>query len=163
MKSLLKNLIWFPGILALILSASAVSAERPGNRSRDPEAMRARMEARMKFVQEQLNLSEAQQALLEAHRNRHRTAAREFHNSMRAVREDLKAELEKLELDMEKIYQLNSELKEIHGEMADHRLAGILEVREILTAEQFADFMKLTAKHRRGMGMGRGRHGPPGE
>jgi Spy/CpxP family protein refolding chaperone len=60
---------------------------------------------------------------------------------------------------MNRINRLHSETKKLHAEMADHRLEGILEVREILTPEQFSEFMELTGKHRRGKGM---RHGPDG-
>ena len=52
-------------------------------------------------------------------------------------REALRAELEKPKVDSGKAKSINEELKALHNKMAEQRLAGVLQVREILTAEQF--------------------------
>jgi hypothetical protein len=93
MKTKLKNLIYSAGIIGFILSATTVLAQPPGAPMRDPEAMKARMEAHMKRVQEQLNLSPEQQELLEAHKSTHREQMEVFHESIKTKREDFKTEL----------------------------------------------------------------------
>ena len=55
---------------------------------------------------------------------------------------------------MEKINKLNSELKVVYSDMQDKRLEGILEVRGILSPEQFAKFKGFTEKHSGGMKRG---------
>ena len=163
MKTTFKNLICSASIIGLILSASTVLAQPYGRDKRDPEVMKERREAHMQRIQEQLNLNEEQQELLEAHKAKHREAMKVFHEAIKTKRGELKTELEKQELDMDQIRKLHSEMKELDAKMADHRLEGILEVREILTPEQFTEFMKLTGKHKRGRGMRHGPLGPPAD
>ena len=50
-------------------------------------------------------------------------------------------ELQKDELNMGKITQLNNEIKISEAQALDHKLEGMLEVRKILTPEQFKKFM----------------------
>jgi Spy/CpxP family protein refolding chaperone len=59
-------------------------------------------------------------------------------------------------LDMAQINQFHTTLKDLHGRRADHRLEGILEVRKILTPEQFSEFMELMERHRPWKGKGHG-------
>ncbi|MDR4497721.1 MAG: hypothetical protein MRK02_07375 [Candidatus Scalindua sp.] len=44
---------------------------------------------------------------------------------------------------MEKINKIHSELKGLYSQKADHRLKGIIEVRKMLTSEQFKRFCEL--------------------
>ncbi len=44
---------------------------------------------------------------------------------------------------MEEIYKIHNGLKGLLSKKADHRLEGILEVRKILTTEQFRKFCEL--------------------
>ena len=99
------------GIAGLLLSVSTVFAQPPGPALKDPESMKTRMEARMKAMEQKLNLTEEQQKLLEANRIKHREQAEKFHESLKATREAMRAELEKPELNMDKINQLHSEEK----------------------------------------------------
>jgi Spy/CpxP family protein refolding chaperone len=115
------------------------------------------MESRMEAIQERLGLSEEQQELLEAHRTKQREAAQSLGESVQSSRESLRTELTKEDLNMENIDRLQAELKDLHARMADDRLEGMLEVRDILTPEQFAQFLELKG------GCGpkkRMRHGP---
>ena len=47
-------------------------------------------------------------------------------------------------LNIGKITQINNELKILSAQMLDRKLEGILEVRKILTPEQFKKFMTKT-------------------
>lgn len=103
-------------------------------------------EMRKKFkeeMEEKLGLSDAQQQKLQEHRNSHRDQAKQRFASIKELRNGLQTELEKEEFDVGKIRSIHEQLKSIKNEMADHRLEGILEVREILTAEQFKKFHEL--------------------
>ncbi len=146
-----RSLIGLIALLGVIVSAVPLHAGPPegGFGAKDPEAFRQRMEARREAIHRQLNLTDDQAARLEANRSEHRQEARKLREKMRAAREAFKSELEKEELDMEKITQLHNEQKTVQGQIADHRLEGILQVREILTPEQFKMFIELTGKHRR--------------
>lgn len=138
MKTNLKSLIYSLTIVGFVLSASTALAQ-PGFFKRDHD---------MKRMQEKLNLSAEQQELMNAHKANQREQMEEFHNRTKTTRGELKAELEKEELNMDTIDQIQSELKGLQATMADHRLEGTLEVRDILTPEQFSEFMELKGKHR---------------
>jgi Spy/CpxP family protein refolding chaperone len=111
-------------------------------------------------MEEDLGLSEAQKGLLAEHKIKQKEEARERRAVVRATREALREALGKAELETEKIDQLHAELKALHAEAADHRLEGMLGVREILTPDQFTAFMAL--KGERGRHMSRG-CGPCGQ
>ena len=139
-------------ILALLAVTSTADADsRRGS-------FEERKEARIKAIHERLHLSAEQEALLENHRARHRQEARDLRETVRATKEALRQELQQPEMDMAKVNQLHAYLKDLHGRRADHRLEGILEVRKILTPEQFSQFMELMGKHRSWKGK---RHGGP--
>ncbi len=129
-------------VVALVGFASVAHAE--GGR----DSYEARKAARIKAIQERLDLSAEQEALLESHRAKHRQEARQLRETVRITKEALREELQRPEMDMEKINQLHAHLKDLHGRRADHRLEGILEVRKILTPRQFSEFMELMEKHR---------------
>ena len=148
MKTKFKNLIYSLTIFGFVFSASTVLAQ-PGFFKRDHD---------MKRIQEMLNLSTEQQELMDVHKAKRREQMEAFHKSMMTTREAMKTELEKEEPNMDTINQIQSELKVLDATKADHRLEGILEVREILTPEQFSEFMELKGKHRGWKGK---RCGPP--
>ncbi len=130
---------------AILLSAGLALAQPPGmGNGMGKKEMRGKHEARRLEIQQQLQLSEAQQELLEEHRQNHRTQARELQQTLKTARRTLKEELQKPELDMTRVNQLSAQVKEGFGRLEDHRLAGVLEVRKILTPDQYVKFMRLT-------------------
>ncbi len=138
-----KQFVYSLGIVGVILLSSNVYSQPARDFPPGREAMREKMRAQMLEVFKQLDLNPEQEKQLNAHRKRHREEGKGLHKSIRAKREAMKEELQKQELDMEKIYKIHSELKDIQSNKADHRLEGILEVRKILTTEQFVKFMEL--------------------
>ena len=143
MKVNFKQFVYSLGIIGVMLLSSNVYSQHTGDFPPGREAMREKMRARMLEVFKQLDLSPEQEEQLNVHRKRHREQGKEIRESIRAKRETMKEELQKQNLDMEKINKIHSELKSMHSKKADHRLEGILEVRKILTTEQFAKFMEL--------------------
>jgi Spy/CpxP family protein refolding chaperone len=109
---------------------------RPGNR-----------DARIVEINQQLNLSPAQDRQLQEQRNKHEKERDELNEHIMVNKEELKKELQKPELQMEKINHLHSELKVLLGQREDQRLKHILEVRKILTPEQLKKFLELIERY----------------
>ncbi|MEW5896020.1 MAG: Spy/CpxP family protein refolding chaperone [Candidatus Omnitrophota bacterium] len=106
-------------------------------------------------VKEELGLDDVQQQKLDEHRAIHREQSRQYIELTKTLREQLKTELEKTDLDIAKIHSIHEQLKTINNQMADHRLEGILQVREILTAEQFNKFFELKERRKSRVGQKR--------
>jgi Spy/CpxP family protein refolding chaperone len=118
-----------------------------------------RGEGFMNRIQSQLNLTADQEKKLKQNREAHREVMKTLHEALRAQREALGAELEKTSFDMNRVKSIHEELKGIEARMADQRLSGILEVRQILTPEQFKKFGALTREAWKKGGV-RGDRGP---
>lgn len=142
----LRHIIYSAGIVGVMLLSSNVYPQPSEDHFNRHDQMREEMRAKMQEVFKQLDLSPEQEAQLQAHRKNHRGQKDEFRENLRAKREALRNELQKEELNMEEIYKIHNELKSLHAKKADHRLEGILEVRKILTAEQFRKFCELRKK-----------------
>jgi len=96
----------------------------------------------------QLNLTESQKKQLEANKIQHRAKMKSAREQMKSYREAFQQELMKPQLDMNKIHKLHNSLKALESQMADDRLNSILEVRTILTPQQFSEFAALLHKHK---------------
>lgn len=100
-----------------------------------------------KEIFESLGLSEEQKARLTENRKKFKESGKEAMEAIRKTREELKAEMSKPELDMNRVNQLHAQLKDQIIKREDARLANILEVRKILTPEQYKQFQdKMKAK-----------------
>ena len=99
-----------------------------------------RKEARHEHFYKELNLTDEQKKALEENKNKNREQMKALFEGMREKRTLIRQELQKDQLDMGKINQTQNELKALQSQMLDNRLAGILEVRKILTPEQFKKF-----------------------
>ena len=143
MNTGLRKFIYTLGIVAVMLLSTNAYSQPQGDRFNRSDEMREKMKARMLEAFKQLDLSPEQEEQLQAHRKNHRGQGREFRESLKAKKEAIRTELQKEELNMENIYKIHNELKGLLSNKADHRLEGILEVRKILTAEQFRKFCEL--------------------
>ncbi len=143
----LRQVIYSLSIIGLMLFSSNVYSQPREDRFNRPDEMRGemreKMRAKMQEVFKQLELSSEQQEQLQAHRKNYRGQAGQFRENMKAKKDAIRNELQKEELKMENVYKIHSELKDLLIQKADHRLEGILEVRKILTAEQFRKFCEL--------------------
>ncbi len=139
----LRQVIYSLGIVGVMLLTSNVYSQPQGDNFNRHEEIREKMKARMLEVFKQLDLSPEQEEQIQAHRKNHRGQGREFRENLRAKKEAIRNELQNEELNMEEIYRIHNELKGLLSTKADHRLEGILEVRKILTAEQFRKFCEL--------------------
>ncbi len=139
----LRKVIYTLGIIGVMLLTSNVYSQPQEDRFNRSDEMREKMKAKMLEVFKQLDLSPEQEKQIQTHRKNHRGQGREFREDMKAKKEAIRNELQKEELNMENVYTIHNELKDLLIQKADHRLEGILEVRKILTAEQFRKFCEL--------------------
>jgi Spy/CpxP family protein refolding chaperone len=111
-----------------------------------------RMGKKIQEIYAKLNLTDAQKKQLEDNKSKNFGQMKGNFGKMRAVKEALKAELMKSDLDTPKINELQSQLKAMQAEMTDRRLNSLIEVREILTPEQFTKFTALMEERKRERG-----------
>jgi Spy/CpxP family protein refolding chaperone len=130
-----KYAVIFLGFLVCVPSAYA-------QKKHDP----AKKEAAIQKVLQQLNLTDDQNEKLKEHRIKHRKKAKQLSGDIRAKRKELAEELKKSEPNTKEVKQIHSELKKLKAKKEDHRLDGILEVRKILTTEQYSKFIELRGK-----------------
>jgi periplasmic protein CpxP/Spy len=142
---------------ALFLAAPGVRAEAGGKGLSD-KRWEERREKHHKKMAKELGLSADQEKQLRESRKSHREAGEELRKGMKEKREAMKAELEKPELDMTRINTIQTEIKDLQGKMDDNRLDGILQVRKILTPDQFKKFGEMIDRR---FGKG-GKRGGPG-
>ena len=143
MKGTVKQCAYSLSIIGVMLLSSNVYSQTPENYVKRHEAVREKMRTQMVEIFKQLNLSAEQEKQLEDHRNKHREQAGVFRKSIQEKKEEMRNELQQQELNMEKINKIHSELKDLYSQKADHTLTGILEVRKMLTPEQFKRFCEL--------------------
>lgn len=115
--------------------------------------------ARLMKMFDTLGLTAEQKARLDAGRVKNRDERKAAWEEMRTIKEALAAELDKTVFDMAKVKQLHEKLKVLMASREDRRLEMILEMRTVLTPEQFAAFQKQTKKMHLKMNKN-GRKGP---
>jgi len=140
-------LLWMVGMFGLMMpvvyAASSVPAPRQG------KALVEKKDAKMQQFFKELKLTEEQKKLLNDNKNKHREQMKAIFQQKKDKMTLIREEIQKDELNMGKITQINNELKDLDSKMLDLMLQGILDVRRILTAEQFKKFMEQAEKHRR--------------
>lgn len=109
---------------------------------------RERIKERIQEIYSELNLTDAQKEQLKANKTKHREQRKAGFEKMRSYKETLKQELVKPDMDKKRIKEIQDQLKAAQAQIADDRLDSILEVRAILTPEQFTKFMTLMEQHR---------------
>lgn len=133
-------------ILGLVFIASSAYVEGSNSDKYNSEEWKAKKEARFEKMQKELNLTPEQAQRLKELRNQHREKRKNGWKDIRAKRQKLQEELQKPKLNEARVRQIHNELKALKAQKADQRLERILEVRKILTPEQFSKFMELTKK-----------------
>jgi len=134
------KIIFMPALAVAAVCAQTAFAQPVEEGEANEQAMEARGRAHFQEMAKKLKLSAQQQAQLDAGREKHRQVFAGTRKNLAAKREALRVELEKTELDMNKIKQIHNDLKTMMAAAEDERLNAILEVRAILTPEQFKQF-----------------------
>jgi len=90
-----------------------------------------------------LNLTDDQVKQLKDAKQKQKEAMKAVFEQMKANRQAFDAEIVKAATDMPKITDLQAQLKTIQSQMVDNHLNAILEIKKILTPEQFAGYRAL--------------------
>lgn len=138
----------FGAALILMMSSLSVYAGGPDGETDRSVKWKERMEARKQEMFNELNLTDEQKQKLEENRKKNKDEAQGLRGHIKELKTAMRQELEKDTLDMGKINQIQSQMKEAQAQMMDNRLKGILEVRGILTPEQFKKFSAKMEEHK---------------
>ncbi len=105
-------------------------------------------EEKMQEIYRQLNLNEEQQKQLADNKLSGQTKKKTLYKELRLHKENLNRELMRANLDMKRINDIQSKIKDLQVQGVDDRLNSILAVRDILTTEQFTQFVDLMERLR---------------
>lgn len=95
-------------------------------------------------VLSKLGLSEGQKKQIYDNRIEDKNEMRILFANMVGYREALTTELMKPELDMDKINKIQASIKSAQNQITDRRFNSVIEVRKIMTLEQFKKYIELT-------------------
>lgn len=116
------------------------------------------------FVKE-LGLTDDQLTKFRQHRVESKTEAVKLRMLLKDHQSDLREELGRYDSDTAKINKITSEIKKLQAQLIDHRVASVLELKKILTPEQFEKFQERIDERRERMmhrkGEMHGRRGMP--
>jgi Spy/CpxP family protein refolding chaperone len=98
---------------------------------------------------EKLGLSNEQVAQLKTHKQVKMGTRNKLYSELSKQKQELKDELEKPASDNARIKQIADSIKQIQSEMVDERINGILEIKAILTPEQYTEFKSKIGKHKK--------------
>ena len=127
---------------ALVLSSGALYASSSNDKCSTPEKTSKGHEwTGKKDIFKDLNLTDQQKKMLEENKAKHKEDMKAALDAIKQTRAAMRQELQKEKLDMAKVGQINDELKKLEAQMIDRRLESVLEVRKILSPQQFQKFM----------------------
>ena len=134
-----------------MLVAGGAAQARPAGDGQAGRMEKARlMQERHEAMVKELGLSDEQQQKIQQHRTDMKADRQAVRQALRDKRDKMRQALEQPELDMVLIQQIQGEIKALIIQREDDRLAGVLQMRQILTPEQFAQFhvkMKEQGRH----------------
>lgn len=139
---------WTPLALGVLLGMGAALRAAPSEDGTGGGPGGGGREAPFEKIKAELGLSEEQAQKLKAHRQTHRQTMVALFQDARTKRQALRAELEKPNFDEGKVKSLQASAQAAGQKLQDHRLQGILEVKKILTPEQYAKFQSLMKERR---------------
>ena len=136
----IKTLIFLGALMGgWVWGSQPAQAYDPGNEkhAKSKEEWNKKREAMYK----DLGLSQEQQNKLNTQREQRHEQMQALRQKIKTKREEIRQEIEKEDFDVAKVKDIHAELKNLKLQAEDARLQGILEVRAILTPEQFKKFM----------------------
>ncbi len=91
-------------------------------------------------VIEDLSLTPEQQTQFKEQRQQHHQEVQALQEQLRDKRQALKNELSKPSSDEDALQGIASDMKKLQGQMIDYRIDRVLEMKQILTPEQYQTF-----------------------
>ena len=146
-----KKVVVMTGFLIVSLfgiTTRGVYAEAQAPQCQQKEASAKNWDSKRQQFYSDLGLSDGQKKLLDENREKQREQSKQMFSQVKEKTALLRQELQEEPLNTEKIYQTNNELKKLQEQISDNRVERILEVRKILTAEQFKKFLAKTDKQK---------------
>lgn len=106
-------------------------------------------EKKTQEIYNQLGLTDEQKKKLEENKLNNKDQRKSLYEKARDFKASLRQELMKPALDMNKINEIQAQIKANQAQITDDRFNSVLEVRKILTSEQFSKFITLSeeSKH----------------
>ena len=98
-----------------------------------------------------LSLAPAQAEQMKTHRKTQMEQVKQLNKSMKEAQESLRVELDKPSTNMIAVEKLTSEIKSIEARKIDSKTQGILDVKKILTPEQFSKMCEKMKKGHKNM------------
>ncbi len=150
MKSFKKLMVAAFIVLGMFIAPNIYAAEKGDTQCKECAMSQEKCEKmgeKRQKIWDQLNLTTEQKKQLGENKAKNREAMTTKFEQMKSCRESLKEELMKPELDMNKINGIQFQIKALQVEMVDNHLKSVLDVRTILTREQFEKFIEITGKH----------------
>jgi Spy/CpxP family protein refolding chaperone len=134
-------------VMALFLFATApVYAE--GESYRPRQKWGSEKQEKYHRMIEKLGLSDDQVAQLKAHKQAKIESREKLYSELAKQKQALRDELEKPVSDDARIKQISDSMKQIQSKLVDERIKGILEIKAILTPEQYAEFKAKMGKYK---------------
>lgn len=93
---------------------------------------------RREQIRRELNLTPEQDSLLTDARKAHRARMGDIFKALKEKKTALKAELDKPGVTASRVAPIVADIKKLQSELVDSRVDGILQVKSILTPEQYA-------------------------
>jgi len=140
MKTGIGKAVALLGIAVLLFSAIPAHGQPHGE---CPAGKGVGKEAGFSNLIEKLNLSPEQQAQLKENRQKYHELSKGLREELREEHTALRQELNKPESDEKAVNKLTAYISEIQAKMVKLRTRKILEIKKILTPEQFQKFNEL--------------------
>ena len=126
--------------LVLFLGVSCSFAQEPkGNETNKKEGWE---HSKKNDMFRELNLTKEQEAKLGEFRKANEVQRSTIINALKDDREGLRNELNKGDSNPKEIERLSSEIKRLQGEMLDLHIKSVLNMKQVLTPEQFKQFQE---------------------
>ena len=150
--------VFFVSFLCL---AMPVKAESGDEYCRPRQKWGAEKQQKFDKLIQKLDLSEEQVARLKEHKQAKMESREKLYAQLGEHKQALKDELEKPASDNARIKQIADSIKQVQSEMVDERIKGILEIKAILTPEQYSEFKANIRRYKEKKMLGRkGDKGP---
>lgn len=133
MRNTQVNRLLCAGFVMMLFTAVSVWAQP----SDDNPGRMQRHENKMEKIIQELNLTPQQQEQIKQLRAQREGQAKSLRDGLRSARQSLKAELDRQNIDEAKVKTIAQELKQLEGQMIDMRISRVLEMKKVLTPEQY--------------------------
>lgn len=131
---LVKMRMIVPAAIAMALAFAGASYAQQINEGGQPYRDKA------DEVLKKLNLSPQQEARIKEFQDINRGKTKELRLNLREKRKELIEELDNPNSDTARIKVLTSDLKDIEGRLIEHRVNGAIQMKRVLTPEQYRTF-----------------------